>query len=249
MSSQLEDVEPRWLVHEVQPSTARGRRTQERIIAAAKQLFSTSRYCDVSIADIVTASRLSIGSFYRYFDNKEDVFLVLLSRVFWGMYEETRGSWHAEDAADANITRTTHAYLKSYYDNRFFLRSAIETIGTSDRVRTMWSALRRDLYRHMIVRLRQDQAASPLPSLDSTITMRSLGGMVEEYAARAFCVEEFGTPAASDVEHAASVLAGIWFRTIFGTGEVLSGSLTDDEYSTGPGRIQPRQSQQHWEET
>lgn len=223
-STRSDDTEtPEWMVPDVAPSTPRGQRTKERLMQAAEELFRTRHYKDIAVTDIATAGRISIGSFYRYFDNKEELFVVLLSQVFWRLYHATRGTWRSGDPYSVNLLRTTTTYLKAYYENRHFLRSALETTAESSRVRDMWWAVRRDLYMHMLTKLREDQAVSPLPALDPEITIRALSGMVEEYAFRTFSNEEFGYVSGADIEPAARVLAGIWFRAIFGSTEPDAG--------------------------
>lgn len=51
---------------------------QERILAAAKNEFTHARYDDASINQIVRESGISRGSFYQYFEDKQDIFLYFL---------------------------------------------------------------------------------------------------------------------------------------------------------------------------
>ena len=73
------------------PSPARERRVTaeargnpenaERLVAAAVGLFSRKWYGTVSVAEICRAAGLSNGVFYRYFENKEALFKVILGRI------------------------------------------------------------------------------------------------------------------------------------------------------------------------
>ena len=53
----------------------------ERLAAAAVGLFSKKWYGTVSVAEICRAAGLSNGVFYRYYDDKEDLFKVILGRI------------------------------------------------------------------------------------------------------------------------------------------------------------------------
>lgn len=53
---------------------------QERIMKAAKDEFSTYSFYDASINRIIKKAEISRGSFYLYFENKEDLFMHLLSQ-------------------------------------------------------------------------------------------------------------------------------------------------------------------------
>jgi AcrR family transcriptional regulator len=50
-----------------------------RIIQAAKEEFSQYSFYDTSINRIIKEAQIPRGSFYRYFENKEDLFLYLLN--------------------------------------------------------------------------------------------------------------------------------------------------------------------------
>ena len=52
---------------------------QARIIQAAKEEFSQYSFYDASINRIIKEAHIPRGSFYRYFENKEDLFLFLLN--------------------------------------------------------------------------------------------------------------------------------------------------------------------------
>lgn len=52
-----------------------------RIFKAAVQEFSTRRFSDASINQIVKAAGIPRGSFYQYFDSKEDIYLYMSSEI------------------------------------------------------------------------------------------------------------------------------------------------------------------------
>ena len=51
---------------------------QEQLLKAAKEEFSTKTYEEASINKIIKSINLARGSFYLYFDNKEDLYLYIL---------------------------------------------------------------------------------------------------------------------------------------------------------------------------
>lgn len=58
------------VVQQVEPA-----RPPRRLLTAAREAFSRHGYDAVSVEEITTGARLAKGSFYRYFDTKEDAFL------------------------------------------------------------------------------------------------------------------------------------------------------------------------------
>lgn len=54
---------------------------RDRILKAALDEFSSEAYTDASINQIVKASGIARGSFYLYFDDKEDLYFYLVSEI------------------------------------------------------------------------------------------------------------------------------------------------------------------------
>ena len=54
---------------------------KKRIFTAAVQEFSVQRYSQASINKIVKAAEISRGSFYQYFEDKEDLYLYMLTEI------------------------------------------------------------------------------------------------------------------------------------------------------------------------
>ena len=65
--------------------------TKAKIVNAAWKLFYEQGYENTSVEEIVYESGTSRGSFYHYFDGKDDL-LNSLSDLFDGRYEELKGS-------------------------------------------------------------------------------------------------------------------------------------------------------------
>lgn len=56
----------------------RSRITYERLVASATRLFSEQGYRGTQVPDIARDAGISVGAFYRYFDDKRDVFIELM---------------------------------------------------------------------------------------------------------------------------------------------------------------------------
>jgi AcrR family transcriptional regulator len=210
---------PPWVrVPDLAP-TKRGERTRRRIIEAAEELFRDfDNYENIAVSDIARASRTSVGTIYRYFDSKEGLLHLVLSNAFWRMYQASRGTWRKGDPPEANLRRTTETYLRAYWKERAFIRLARRLVSTSESVRELWWAMRSELRQLMRMRLEQDQAIAKVLPLDPELMIRMLGGMIDDYAARAFIDEEFGAASPADIPVVAGVIAEIWYRAVFGDG-------------------------------
>ena len=56
------------------PRSLKGVRTRARLLAAAKEIFEENGFLDARISDIAERAGLSHGSFYHYFESKEQIF-------------------------------------------------------------------------------------------------------------------------------------------------------------------------------
>jgi AcrR family transcriptional regulator len=69
----------------------RARRTYESLVKAASKVFVERGYDATQTPDIAAEAGVSVGTFYRYFTDKRDVFLEILRRDLSRSYEEVMG--------------------------------------------------------------------------------------------------------------------------------------------------------------
>jgi AcrR family transcriptional regulator len=60
------------------PRTARGERTLRKILTAALEEFGERGFSEASIVGITGRAKVALGTFYTYFDSKEEVFQALV---------------------------------------------------------------------------------------------------------------------------------------------------------------------------
>ncbi|HTU38355.1 MAG TPA: TetR/AcrR family transcriptional regulator [Acidimicrobiales bacterium] len=63
------------------PRSRKGVETRARLVSAAKEVFEQSGFLDARISDIAEHAGLSHGSFYHYFESKEEVFREVAAEV------------------------------------------------------------------------------------------------------------------------------------------------------------------------
>lgn len=78
------------------PKTARGKRTREKLLQAAEFEFGERGFHEASVSGITHRAGVALGTFYTYFESKEEIFQALVSY----MSQRTR-RWIAERIADA----------------------------------------------------------------------------------------------------------------------------------------------------
>jgi AcrR family transcriptional regulator len=62
----------------------------ERILAAAARLFATHRFHEARMEDVAALAEVGKGTLYRYFEDKQQLYLALLDRAATGLRERLR---------------------------------------------------------------------------------------------------------------------------------------------------------------
>ena len=78
MAENQEDISAPPVPADKTPKTARGRRTLRQLLDAAAEEFGEKGFHEASISQITQRAGVAIGSFYTYFDSKEEVFTALV---------------------------------------------------------------------------------------------------------------------------------------------------------------------------
>jgi AcrR family transcriptional regulator len=104
-----------------------------KILSSALAVFSEKGLDGANIRDIIRDSELSPGTFYNYFENKEEVYYSLLDDIIANIRIEARNSWKksSEGGLDSiaqsfesflNIFVSHPAYLKFFERNQHHVR-------------------------------------------------------------------------------------------------------------------------------
>lgn len=192
------------------PLTRAGRRTRGALLRSARGIFEARGYHQTRIGDITAAAGTSVGTFYTYFDSKEDLFRHLLIDVENEVYGELRtGAGTAGPAA--RIRETNRLYLESFRRNARFWAVVEEASLVNEEARRVLTE-RRAYYHGRAGRAFarwQDQGL-----LDATIDIdfaaTALGLMTERCAYLWFVLE----PRDVDLDAATEDLTGLWLAAL-----------------------------------
>jgi AcrR family transcriptional regulator len=91
---------------------------KDKIIEAALNQFSEKQYEQVNISDIIKTAKIPRGSFYQYFDDKEDLYLHLISGI-----RDKKLQFLEEDINNSENLRFIDLIKKLYMDGvRFAIK-------------------------------------------------------------------------------------------------------------------------------
>lgn len=187
------------------PRTARGERTLRKILDAAREEFGERGFSDSSIVGITQRAGVALGTFYTYFDSKEELFKALV-RDMSAQVRDNVGPALA-DATDGldGERRALEAFLKFVRDHRDIYR----IIDESEFVEP---AAYREHYESTAIRIAARlKAARDKGEIDASFSDRELDvaawGMM---GANVFLGLRFAVWDDAEGEHIAEVMSRVW---------------------------------------
>jgi AcrR family transcriptional regulator len=168
------------------PRSRKGAQTRARLLDAAKEIFEETGFLDARISDIAERAGLSHGSFYHYFDSKEEVFREVATVVDDELSEPLDTI-----ILDQSSTATPHErireamrrHFESYRDEARIM-GVIEQVSRYDEhVNAMRRARHEEQRAQVADSIRQLQRHGLAdPSLDPMVAAAALGSMTWRFA-------------------------------------------------------------------
>ena len=189
--------------------TDRTRETRNKLLRVARDVFEEDGFDGASVSRIVSESNVSRGTFYLYFESKEDIFRTLAEDLLSQVVELQR----PEETDPRETIRHSIGSFVVYYRDHARLMAVLEQVATHDEG---FRKLRRDMRRGVAERAVRFIAALQRKGIvPATVDPRYAGtaltGMVDRFAYVWLVLEE-------DFEEAEVVenLTTIWFQAIGG---------------------------------
>lgn len=108
---------------------------REQILTAARRVFGTKGYHHTSIADVISAARISRGTFYLYFDSKDALFRELLDGFVVRLMDAVEVVRPEEGDAAARLYDNLRRVVDLLFENRYLTILLLrEAIGLDDEV-------------------------------------------------------------------------------------------------------------------
>jgi AcrR family transcriptional regulator len=191
-----------------QVRSAKGARTRGRLLDAAKTVFERDGFLNARIADIADAAGMSHGSFYHYFDSKEQIFREVAEAQEISLLTLSPAEGASRDPVE-RIRAANRAYLRAYVDSAKIMRVIEEVSRYDDEIRAVRAKRDNEFaerLRSAIERLQADGAADE--RIDGWYAANALGCMVGRFA------EMFVRQGDFDFEVAVEQLTLLWAQGI-----------------------------------
>ena len=188
------------------PRSRKGALTRGRLLDAAKHVFERDGYLEARVTDIAERAGVSHGSFYHYFESKEEIF-----REVAEAQQERLSSLSVSDSGLLDTTshapmrhrirESSRAYLEGYRDEARIM-GVIEQVSRYDEEVSAARFAREVHYTRQtesaIQRLQQQGLADS--SLDPRIAACALSAMVTRFAEMWFVQSQFDCEFESGVD-------------------------------------------------
>lgn len=168
------------------PRSRKGVQTRARLLEAAKQIFEECGFLDARISDIAERAGLSHGSFYHYFESKEEIFREIAAAVDERL-SAPLVSVILDPASRATPRDRIHEALRRYFESYRDEAKIIGVIEQVSRYDEQVGALRRTRHQHYteqmaqsILQLQRHSFADA--DLQPVVAAAALGSMTTRFA-------------------------------------------------------------------
>lgn len=165
------------------PVSAKGRRTRQRLLDAARTVFERDGFLAARVADIAAEAGVSHGTFYTYFDSKTEIFRVLVADVMAMVYDTRHDPEDSEDFTPLErIERGNRQFVHVYRQHGAMLALMEQAVAYDEEVRQIRRRVRHvsvDRIRHSIERMQEEGLVRT--DLDPACSASALVSMVSNF--------------------------------------------------------------------
>jgi AcrR family transcriptional regulator len=129
-------------------SSARGRRTRNKILRSAIVVFGRRGFGDTTVLDIAEHAGMASGTVYQYFEDKSDIFRCLLQDLTEKLHRETRMA--ADDDGRLIVKDSVLTYLDVYREYSSIFRAWWELLEPPTEFTDAWIALHNKSHGEMV---------------------------------------------------------------------------------------------------
>lgn len=172
--------------------TPRGERTRNQLLSSARKVFEKDGFANARITDIADMAGAAHGTFYTYFDSKEEIFQTLIRTVVQD--DMLNGHPAQSNAADeqgdeqgdepwAAVARANRRYLAAYRANRDIMVIWEQAASMNVVFQEMLTESRNKFTARVERSILTLQASGDVdPDIDPLYAATALGGMVSRFS-------------------------------------------------------------------
>lgn len=196
-------------------ATTKGQRTEAAFLDAARRTFAEKGYFNTKISDIAAAAGRSAGSFYNYYDNKEQLLEALLEEFSAEVVSASSLQSSAGDPHEG-VRAAVTAYWTTYKKYLPEMIGLFQMSMLDPDFRQRWRDNRAAGIKAVLSGLHGAERSGQHVGLDLPTLASALVSLLES-----FCWTWLAAGGDADVETpddatAIATLTEIWYRTVYG---------------------------------
>lgn len=153
--------------------------TRRALLTAARSVLVQHGYARATVAQIARAAGRAHGTFYLYFENKEDIYSVLLEDMWNSLKEQSREVWR-RDVPLESVRATVDRYVAAFEENVDLWRLLDEMSVTNPRFLELRDDTRRQFVRKIQRGIDGSLSQADVGDMRTDIVAELLAGMVDE---------------------------------------------------------------------
>jgi TetR/AcrR family transcriptional regulator, ethionamide resistance regulator len=187
---------------------------REAILTATAGLLADRQFAELAVSDILGAAGVSRGSFYFYFDSKQDVLAELVRRAV-AQGHQAADPWLASPPDKIAALRAgTAAGARLWQANAPVLRAIVENWRTDPRLTALWQEQMQTFTDAALAQVSADELVlARLRGLDIAAVASSLTWLSE----RLYYLAATGTPPFDNQGTLIDTLVHIWASALYGS--------------------------------
>lgn len=189
--------------------------TRRQLLTAAGDIFESSGYQATTVRAITARASTAHGTFYLYFQNKEDVFCRVMETVIVDELEVGTHTFLEAGPDRARLADAVRRFSVAYARHVGLWRALLEGILQSRAIKDLWLELRRRTVLQLADQMRSLHGEGLVRPLDPLATAHAMTAMTEWLAFTHFALDEPG-PDPSRPDLLVDTLVDLWLHGIYG---------------------------------
>lgn len=108
-------------------------KNRQTILDAATHEFKTNGFANTAVTDIMAKSKLGVGTFYNYFDSKEEVLMAIVRKLFMQVEDSVKTMAQKDSSSLELLEYCAMNTARLIDENRFILPLLASAVKHSDK--------------------------------------------------------------------------------------------------------------------
>ena len=198
------------------PKLTKGERTRRRLTASTRRALEKNGYAALRVSDIAKGAKVAIGTFYLYFQNKEEATLAVMEE-FMAASEQRLRAARTRDDPFLEVLEPTVAYARLVFEESALLRAFVQFSHHHRRAARMWSEVTNGWLARVEAVMDRRLGKGRTDAATRTMVTYAMSWMVDGVLL-SFLTRDF--PRLQEVlkspEQLGETLSVLWYRAVYG---------------------------------